>query len=144
MIEGPGGFTDAFGDQVPNDSPTDIEECYDCRQYTRDQRMEAVARTVEDVIVPLERLGDGVEIVDACEEAWKVTRRESRQLLRDLGVAVPENDEMGEERRLPSALFGLMARDTSASFDLPVNSPEGRQEVRFLEDSSPLFSNGGT
>lgn len=137
-IKGPGFFTDAFGDQTPHVVSTDIDECYDCDNFTDNQRRGAIAKNEAEVLVPLERDGGYAEIVDVCEEAYKLEREEYLKLLRRNGVAIPGDDETDEDRRYPSALFALMARDTSANFGLRANSP-GAPKWRIYEKGSRKY-----
>ncbi|EJK62003.1 hypothetical protein THAOC_17404 [Thalassiosira oceanica] len=123
-IEGPGFYENAFGDQVPKDSPENIEECYACKLFTEDQRRGAVTKTEVEVFLPLERDGGFVEVVDVCEEAWEEFRAENLRLLRQQGVFLPGGSESDEDLRYPSVLYALLTRDTSASLGLPANSPD--------------------
>ena len=82
------------------------------------------------VIVPLERVGGYVEILDVCEEAYGIERAENMQLLRRNDMALPK------ALRYSSALFALMARDTSKSFGMPANSP-GAPKWRIYEKGRP-------
>ena len=122
-IEGPGYFTNAFGDHTPHAVSTNIDDCYDCANFTEEQRKGAIAKNEAEVLVPLERDGNYFVIVDVCEEAYKIERKEYLRQLRRDRVAIPDNNETGEERRYPSALYALLARDTSESFGLSANSP---------------------
>ena len=87
------------------------------------------------VIVPLERDGGYVEILDVCEEAYGIERAENMQLLRRNDMALP-GDKKDKALRYSSALLALMARDTSKGFGMPANSP-GAPKWRIYEKGRP-------
>mmetsp|Transcript_22748 Transcript_22748/g.50646 ORF Transcript_22748/g.50646 Transcript_22748/m.50646 type:complete len:570 (-) Transcript_22748:1906-3615(-) len=116
-------YGNAFGDDCPMERPKSYKDCHACKKYTKRQRRGAVANTEQSVIIPTERNGDTVRVLDACEEGFKVDRKASMEKLRELGVELDEEFGVDEEGKMPSMLLYLLARDTSESFGLPANSP---------------------